>query len=473
MVLIIPKDTILTSSISNINFLVTQDVIIPANNNNVYGRAGQYSRIIGDILGDTNGDPAQRVPIPDDYVHNSMSVSIDSLPYTLFNSPGLMNSTSYGFTINIDVDGVAYMEFGDGINGRIPPTGMPIYCNYLTSLGSLGNLPPNSIDTLSSSITGIPVGTTLVITNPDYSSGGTDFEGIETIRRNGPRSLRTLYRAVTYQDYKDLALLVPGVGNAEVRFCCGKFVDIYIIPHTRGIATLVLLDAVKMFMECKKMITTHISVQPAGLTKIWLKAKIYGKPLQNSTDIYNQVVNALDLEFGFPKIEINRKIAMSDIIAIVDGLTTVDRIDIEQVRVLPYARPLETTQNPLNIEFLVLPNSNQRRVYTILYNHTTSNFEIYKDAFFILSLPDSTPFNDGGNIAFKINPGTYSPGDRWEFVAFPSYPEIFPTTLFDINDYSAPIIDVGPLVSNNTPRTIFSEIDIITQTSNISCLPPC
>lgn len=470
--IIIVKNTLLVASVSNIPFRVINDIIIPAGSPNNYGAVGQYIEVIGDILGMTNGSVGQIVSISSDYVHKSMTLTIDGEIWNLYNSFGLMSSSTKGFIINIDEEGLAFIQFGDGINGKIPLINKTIFGDYKTSLGSLGNVPPNSINTIT--FTGVlPLGLVLVVTNPDYSNGGTDFESIEDIRNRAPRSLRTLERAVTYQDYIDLALLVPGVGAAEVRFCCGKFISLYIVPSTTGIATTALLNQVRDYMECKKMITTQIDYIPAGITKIWVKGKIYGKPLALSTALYNQTVDALDKEFGFSKVQINRKISISDITAVVEGISIVDHFDIEQVRILPYPRPIEGNTHLLNLQILSLPVNAVRRVYTLIYNTSLNSFEVYKDGFFLTSLAVGTPLNDGGNITFQINAGTYSNGDKWEFTAFPSYPEIFPDTLLNTNDYSAPIIEVGPLLDNSTPRTFYGDLQIITQAGGSNCLPPC
>lgn len=470
--IIIPKGTQVISSISNIIFTTLEATTIPANTPSNYGMAGQFTEVLGDILGTTSSAPNQRFGVPNDYVHNSMKLTLAGQVWELYNSLGLMGPTTLGFILNIDEEGNAFIAFGDGLNGKIPLNNTTIFADYQTTLGVLGNLPPNSIDGLVSVLT-LPANVLLKVSNVDYASGGTDFESIEDIRNRAPRSLRTLDRAVTYQDYIDICLQVPGVGAAEVSFCCGKFIDVYIMPSSIGVATQALINKVRDYLEIRKMITTQIDVKPAGLTKLFLTATIYGKPLSLSTTIYNQTVDALDKEFGFSTIKINRKISLSDIIAIIEAQPSVDFVEIASVKILPYPRPLENTSNILNLEVLVLPTNTIKRKYTLIYNASTSSFEVYKDTFFLLTLAINTSFNDGGNITFKINAGTYSDGDKWEFTAYPSYPEIFPVSTFEINDYSAPIIDVGPFIDNVTPRTIFSNLTIITQSSTVATLPPC
>jgi uncharacterized phage protein gp47/JayE len=100
---------------------------------------------------------------------------------------------------------------------------------------ALGNVPPETLTHVKYNPSTASRSTNLTVTNPDYASGGADFESMEDIRNRAPRSLRSLDRAVTYQDYIDIALQVVGVGAAEVSYCCGKYVSVYIVPgYKRG-----------------------------------------------------------------------------------------------------------------------------------------------------------------------------------------------------------------------------------------------
>ena len=469
--IVIPAGTVFLQPGSTVPFQLIQDTTIRAGLQNVYGKVSQYVSLINDVLGTTDGTQNQKIIISDNYVDGSMSLVIDGQPYALYRSFGLMTSTTKGFIVNIDEFKNAFVELGDGINGLLPTTGKTIFGTYKITEGSPGNVPPNSITSVSSTLT-LPSGITLNVNNPDYAIGGTDFEGLDDIKNRAPRSIRTLERGVTYQDYVDLCLMVLGVGAAEVRYCCGKFIDVYIAPSTSGVATQTLLQNVRDYLAPRKMITTQIDVKPAGITKIFIKANIYGKPLAVSSDIYNQVVSALDLEYGYPKLQINRKTSVSDYISTVEQLSTVDRIEIVQVRVLPFVRPVENTTNILSLTFPSLPVGTNKTKYEIIYRSAGSVFEIYEGGI-QMDIKTVTQTYADANVQFTINAGTYADGDKWEFYAFPSYPEIFPATLMNIDDFSAPIIEVGPILDLTTPRTIFGDLTIIPQSTPLNTMPPC
>lgn len=470
--LVIPKGSVIIPNTVNMPFVLLHDVVIADGAQNAYGVASQYEQILNDILGTTTGAANQKIPLSDKYVHGSLSIKVGTEDWVLYNSIGLMGANTKGFIVSIDELGAAYLQFGDGINGKIPTAALTVFGDYKECEGKLGNLPPDSIGTLKVPVVP-PAGINLNLNNPDYASAGTNFETLEDIQNRAPRSIRTLERAVTYQDYVDLCYMVLGVGAAEVQYCCGKYVDGYIAPSSPGVATGALLQAVLDYLNCRVMLTTRVSVLQAGVTKIWVKANIYGKPLVPSATIQREVYNGADVKYGWDALKINRKVDIAEITTMWKSLPSVDRVEILEVRILPFARPIEQTSNPINIVFLTLPNTSVRVNYTLVYRSTLNQVEVYKDTFYMGLIDIDAPYADGTIITFKVTPGTYNDGDKWEFAVFPSYPQIFPTSVIEIKDYTAPIIEVSPFIDENTPRTIYSEINIIEQNSATSCLPAC
>lgn len=467
--ILIPKGTRVSSN----NGIVVQtlyDTYIITGTTSAVVTAAQFTEVLGENLGTTTGASGQEIPLPDDYVHNSLVLLIGTDFWSPVSSFGILGAGSKSFVVDIKEDGKAYVIFGDNVNGAVPAPGLDIIANYKVTSGSLGNLPPNSYTTLSSIVNLPDNNLSLRLTHSNYSSAGTDFEDMETIRRNAPLALRTLERAVTYQDYKDIAILEPGVGAAEVSYCCGKYVDIYIVPRTKGIATKALVSSVKDSFQCKKMITTAINVKPSGLTLVWVKAKVYAKPLFSPNKVLIDVINALDEDHGFAASFINKSVAISEISTTVELVSSVDRIEIEQVRIKPYVRPLQDTGTDLDIVFNSLPVTATRVKYTIVY--ITTGFQVYKEQYLIDTVALNGSYTDNV-ISFTLKAGAYSHQQSWEFVAFPSYPEIFPNNLIEIKDYTVPLIDIGPAIDANTPRTIYGDITVVGQSIQSSCLPPC
>lgn len=454
----IPAGTAFTNY-NNIVYYLLADALFAVGKTQVYASAVNKVKTLNEVIGSTTGVAGQRILLPKNYVHKSLQITIATLgTFTEFSSFGLMLSTTKGFVVSIEEDGNAYVNFGDGVNGILPSASHNITATYYTTDGSLGNSAPNTITQLAS-VLSMPSGYTIKATNPNYAVGGEDFESIDQIKNRAPRDLRLQNRIVTEQDYLDAPLQVPGIGDAAVSYDCGKFVNIYVSPSETGIATTQQLADVLNYMNTKKTIGKFLSVQPAGISKIWIEGTIYAKPLLPEIDVQLQVAEALDLAYGYSGSKINNKVVASEIIALIENLDKVDRFDLAKVRILPYARPLDSTSHILNITYNALPKSTAKHVYKILYNGT--DFEVYKDNTLSATVASGGTYSDGDLLNFTLNASTYTTNDSWQLTVYPSYPEIFPSTLIQIDDYTKPIVEVADYVDENTQRTIYGNLTIV------------
>ncbi|NOY61980.1 MAG: putative baseplate assembly protein [Gammaproteobacteria bacterium] len=103
------------------------------------------------------------------------------------------------------------IRFGNGINGYVPQIGQRIRVSgYRYGGGVAGNV---AADAISKITTPRPV----KIANPLAAYGGADAEALEKALDRIPGELRRRDRAVTRDDFKELALMTPGadIGRAE------------------------------------------------------------------------------------------------------------------------------------------------------------------------------------------------------------------------------------------------------------------
>ena len=118
----------------------------------------------------------------------------------------------------VDTDGLdrTRVFFGDGVRGALPAAGAPIRVEFLETLGAAGNLQAHLVTSMLSPIRhqGEPV--PLSVTNPVPATGGSERERLEHARRQAPAEVRSLWRALTKDDYQALAEGYPGVAKAQV-----------------------------------------------------------------------------------------------------------------------------------------------------------------------------------------------------------------------------------------------------------------
>lgn len=462
--LIVPAGTQVKST-GNVYFVTTEDGVIPVGKSQVQIPALQYVATLGEYLGTADGTASQTLPMPDGYAHGSLRVLnfIDTI--TLVDSFGLSLYTDSHCVVSMGYDGLLYVTFGDNIQGSIPAyIGSPFYIDYWKTSGAKGNLPPNTITSIVSSLTSLPAGISWAVNNPGYAANGSDPETIEIVRKLAPRSIRTIYRAVTAQDYEDLALLSPGVGLAKARYCCGECVKIYIGPTTKGIASGYLLTSTQNYLKTKVMLGRCVKVLPAGITRIWIKIKVQPKYGVTQIVAQNSFATTIDDKLGYLSSKINKTINKSDIIAAIDNDPNMDYVDLLEMWAEPYARPVDITTT-LNWVPAILTGSLVRNAWKLVYDSTLSQFNVYLNLILIGVAPVGTTFADiYGIMTFTINFGTYLNGNTWEFITYPTNSNI------TIDDNTIPIVDVSFL---SDPYTGFYDLTILNSNTTESCNALC
>jgi uncharacterized phage protein gp47/JayE len=94
------------------------------------------------------------------------------------------------------------VQFGDGEHGAVPPIGKDnLVATYRAGGGSRGNVAAGLITTLRTTIPFVDS-----VLNPAAAGGGSDTELVESAIVRGPRSIKHRGRAVTAEDFEQLAL---------------------------------------------------------------------------------------------------------------------------------------------------------------------------------------------------------------------------------------------------------------------------
>ncbi|MEX0348086.1 MAG: putative baseplate assembly protein [Paracoccaceae bacterium] len=117
------------------------------------------------------------------------------------------------FVVETEADGSAFLRFGDDQNGRRPAAGTPFTAAYRVGNGRAGNV---GADALSHAITGVSQITAL--RNPIPATGGVNPETMEEARQAAPYAYRRQERAVTPEDYAQMALRHRDVQRAVATF---------------------------------------------------------------------------------------------------------------------------------------------------------------------------------------------------------------------------------------------------------------
>lgn len=171
---------------------------------------------------------------------------LDSLP----------NSRHY--TTELTEDGGTRLIFGNGVTGIRVPSGAEMLVTFRHGGGTKGNLAAGLINTL---VEGDLADIELAVNN-EASTSGTDVEDLEQARNLAPKSYRTGGKAVTVEDFQDIAEGFPGVARAVCveTFNANSDVNLYLASSTGDDVPVVLREAVKNHVESVMVMNQNLNV---------------------------------------------------------------------------------------------------------------------------------------------------------------------------------------------------------------------
>jgi len=238
------------------------------------------------------------------------------------------------YTVTFDDDGYSYIVFGDNVSGAVPTQDSKIKVQYFAGVGDFGNISADTLDyyyfPASTSMNDAEIRSSLALTHT-AASGGSDPESDESIRVNAPRTLRALNRAVTLQDYADVALGVSRIGKAKAEAGTWTSVNVYVAGTTETddlVVPQTTLDAVTSALNSRAQIGT--TVQVSGPTKIAVKVALKISTSVNYTEAQVKAsLKALLLEvFSFKNLTFGQTITPKDIEFVCRTVPGVDTIKV-------------------------------------------------------------------------------------------------------------------------------------------------
>jgi Baseplate J-like protein len=198
------------------------------------------------------------------------------------------------------------VQFGNGLNGRIPPIGVGNIrmTHYQSGGGSLGNRASGTIAELKTTLPYIDR-----VANPEAAAGGADAETLDMLKERAPRMIRHGGRAVTLEDYEDLAMLAsPAVARAkciplkqlskspqDTQNTPGE-VSVLIVPQSQDIKplpSLELLERVNTYLSIRALSTVNLAVVGPLYVKVGLDVEVSLTSLDGTEAVKKSIHQAL------------------------------------------------------------------------------------------------------------------------------------------------------------------------------------
>lgn len=410
----IPVGTIITTT-DNVQFITSIIGTIAIGQLKAVIPSVQYVANTNISLGISNGTANQVFIIADNVVNDSPIIKINNIAWNPVSTFAYSLPTDQDYLITVDENQNVVVKFGDGQSGKIPANGLSIITDYKETQQTLGNVDINTINIIVTSIT-LPVGITISATNLNRAAGGSGVEDLQSLKKRIPLYLSTLRRAVTGQDYIDIAEQAAGVAKAGYTFNCGKTVDVYIVPTGGGIASGALIASVLAWFDDKRMITTKVRVFSAGEVHVLLGFNLHIRPQYTASTVVANVMTNLINFLSYANQKIAGAVRLADIYEVIERTEGVDFSELNQMTSRPYARPLDaiTPQLAWN-RFTQLTSIGTNRFKITMIS--TTQFQLTKNTAFIgtytigstVTLPE---------LIFTVNAGSYILGNQWEFLTY-------------------------------------------------------
>lgn len=250
---------------------------------------------------------------------------------------------------------VTSIEFGDDLEGKKPPSGMPVRVDYVTTLGDSIRVPAGAISSAVSlfvTANGDPVD--VIVSNIDSASGGDQAESAYAARRRYPAAFRTMRRAVTTFDFQTYAEHFDGVLLAKV-YDLNNNADnnnnltpqrpipiekaipffqarVYVIPRA-DFSSEALNRTLREWLQARASVITQIIVLNPTRVSLSINVRIRVYPNYNVEDVKHAVVEAIRDFFRITRdgqIQIGTPFYASRLIARIQQIPGVSFLDLLQ-----------------------------------------------------------------------------------------------------------------------------------------------
>lgn len=176
--------------------------------------------------------------------------------------------------------GSGTLTFGDGRRGRIPVADAQIVANtYRVGGGAIGNVAAGTISKIKGKVRGIKTAI-----NMRAAHDGSDAETLDTVKLRAPHDLRNLKRAMSADDFGEIALQTPGVSLHRAYAIARRAIDANKnLVAKDGAVTLVVLPnnkedtpqpseaqlrAICAWLEPRRLITTELHITGPKYKKV-------------------------------------------------------------------------------------------------------------------------------------------------------------------------------------------------------------
>lgn len=236
------------------------------------------------------------------------------------------------FITRTDDEGKTTVLFGDGKQGARLPSGQEnIKATYRQGIGLEGKVKAEQLSLLMTRPLGVKA-----VTNPIAADGAQAPETRDEARRNAPLTVLTLDRLVSLQDYEDFARAFAGIGKASATWIWSGQVRRVFVTIAAADGDEVkedskvyqsLLSAMQKFKD--PCVSLTVKSYQKNTAFFYLKGSIrVNSPTYLPDKVLASVREALRSHFSFEARDFGQGVALSEVIAVMQGIPGVVEVAI-------------------------------------------------------------------------------------------------------------------------------------------------
>ncbi|WP_433830969.1 putative baseplate assembly protein [Actinoplanes sp. CA-015351] len=256
------------------------------------------------------------------------------------------------------------LRFGDGRNGQVPVAGLDIVVGYRYGGTALANVPAGDITGLQNTPPGVES-----VTNQRPAGQGREEETAEDLKRRAPAVLRSRDRAVTAEDYRELACRVGGVADAVAIGMRHPSFPGTPVPGSVLVAVLArssarvpvaapeLLEAVEKELAPKRTIGTELHIRGARFVEVAVTAVIQVSPFAAIGEIVAEARRRIDEALSPAGGRFGRGFFPTSLFGVLQQIPDILAVPLLEVRIDGARHEIEN-EVPIDADQLIVPAEN-------------------------------------------------------------------------------------------------------------------
>lgn len=231
------------------------------------------------------------------------------------------------YVTDLDENGGLTVRFGDGITGtRLPRGTGNVVATYRQGSGTAGAVRAGTLTSLLDRPRGLKAAL-----NPGPASGGQDPQTEAGLRTAIPATVRTFGRAVSRQDFEDLALSYPGVAKARADLIWdGLQQAIYLTMAGRDGAP-VDCETLRRYLDDRRDPRRALLVANYQPVAVRTRVFIQVDPAYDGEQVRSSAAGALEAYFAFAAQSFGQSVHRSDIYRVVQAVPGVTALVVDQL----------------------------------------------------------------------------------------------------------------------------------------------